>query len=402
MNARVVTPIEIFSRLRSHYLRDRALYIIYLSEAIKTSGISMISVFETIYLYLYFQERGFSSPVSMLFLFFAVFFLFFALLSPLGAYLSARFGFHKIALVSSFFLFFYFIFLFLLPKHPWLLIPALASIILRSALFWPGFHLLFATSSTKEKRGNAFGNLTITTAIASVGGPILGGFIVTHFGYQALFMFSLPLIIISATPLFLVKNAKEFVHEEMSKTFKRLKSKSELQAGIAFATSGAEDEANLRLWPLFLFFIAISYSAMGIIVSLAIAFSLLATWYLGKLTDTKDRLKLLSFGSILTSGSWILRAGVVSPFFAGLTNIFYGVARTGYSLPLMTIFYNRSVIAHYPFGAIVFREVTINLGKVVFLLFLALAALWIKDFRILILLTAILPLFSVFIRHWKP
>src|SRR4030042_1950621 len=245
MNIPVISFTKAFSRLRSHYLRARALFIIYL---------------------------------------------------------SARFGFHKISLISSFFLFFYFLFLFLLPKHPWLLIPVLASIILRSALFWPGFHLLFATSSTKEKRGNAFGNLTITTAIASVGGPVLGGFIVTHFGYQTLFMFALPLIVISATPLFLLKNAKTFAHEKMSKTLKRLKKKSELQAGIAFATSGAEDEANLRLWPLFLFFIAISYSTMGIIVSLATAFSLIATWYLGKLTDKKNRLKLLGFGSLITSG----------------------------------------------------------------------------------------------------
>lgn len=388
--------------LKSQFARHQTLFNIYLSEALKMFGVSMISVFETIYLYLFFVRTGTTHSATAVFLFFSLFFAFFALLSPLGAYLASRFGFQRVALISTPFLFLYHLFLFLLPRYHWLLFFALAAIVIRASIFWPGFHLLFANSSSKERRGTAFSGLALSGAFASVLGPVAGGYIISRFGYPTLFLLVLPLTLSSALPLFFIKNIPPMASENLRKTLKRFTNPAELKAGVAFLASGAEDESNGRLWPLFLFILNISYTSLGIIVSLATMLSIIATWYLGQLTDKKDRLRLLRLGSATTSGAWLIRAGTTTPLFAGLANMFYGIARAGYMVPLMTTFYDRSVAATNPFGAIVFREVMINAGRAFYLAFLAFVALWTTDFRILIILTALLPIFFNLVRHWKP
>ncbi len=362
----------------------------------------MISVFETIYLFLFFERSGMAHSASLVFLFFSIFFAFFAILSPVGAYLASRFGFQRIALISTPFLFLYHLFLFLLPRYHWLLFFALAAIIIRASIFWPGFHLLFATSSTTQKRGSAFSGLALSGTFASIVGPIAGGYIISRFGYPPLFLVVLPLVIFSALPLFFLKNTPPMHSENFWKTLKRFVNPKELKGGVAFLASGAEDESNARLWPLFLFILHFSYTSLGLIVSLATTFSIIATWYLGNLTDKKDRMRLLRLGSLTTSGAWLIRAGTTTPLFAGIANMFYGIARAGYNVPLMATFYDRSISAENPFGAIVFREVMINAGRALSLALLAFIALWINDFRILLIFTAFLPLFFNFIRHWKP
>src|SRR3989344_3246978 len=133
-------PIHAIEELvRFSYLKDHALADIYLSEAIKMFGVSLVSIFETIYLFLIFKNLGIAYPAAAVFAFFAIFSLAFALLSPLGALFSARFGFPKAALLSSPFLFLFFVFLLLLPQYPWLLWFALLAITICATLFWPGF-----------------------------------------------------------------------------------------------------------------------------------------------------------------------------------------------------------------------------------------------------------------------
>ena len=398
----MLRPIQVFEELITlRILRGHALADIYLSEAIKMFGASMVAIFETIYLFIFFRDQGITHPAAAVFLFFGIFYGAFALLSPLGARLSSRFGFSRVALASSPFLFLFFLFLLLLPTYPWLLIPTLLVIIVRAALFWPGFHLLFVTSSTTERRGSAFGGLAITSALASIAGPALGGQIITHYGYPVLFAVVLPLILVSALPYFLVKDSGHKFSDGYGSIFKRLLRPQGWKAGLAFAANGSEDESNGRVWPLFLFILAISYSSLGFIVSVGTAVSIATTYIMSRLVDKGDRLKLLSLGSAATCSAWLVRAGVRAVLPAFVSNILYGAFRTIYYVPSMAIFYDRVSAAKNPYDAIVFREVMINMGRAVFLGALAFIALWTEDFRMLFIATAALPVLFPLLKHWK-
>src|SRR3989338_7381712 len=83
-------PIHAIEELvRLSYLKDHALADIYLSEAIKMFGVSLVSIFETIYLFVVFKNLGVAFPAAAVFGFFSVFFIAFALLCPLGALFSS-------------------------------------------------------------------------------------------------------------------------------------------------------------------------------------------------------------------------------------------------------------------------------------------------------------------------
>lgn len=384
------------------YLRNHALSDIYLSEVIRTFGISLVSAFETIYLFIFFQNHGVEYSAAAVFGFFGLFFLLFALLSPFGALFSSRFGFAKAALLSSPFLFFFFLCLLLLPQYPWLLVPALLSLTIRASLFWPGFHLLFATASPAGRRGTALSGLVIITTIASVAGPAIGGVIIAQFGYPVLFAIVLPFVLASALPFLLVHESEHKFKHSLGEMLVRIKDLREWRATLAFAASGAEDEANGRVWPLFLFLLAISFSSLGAIVSLGTALGVLATWIFGKLTDRPGQKRILELGSAALSASWLVRAGVRAAAPAAAANMLYGVSRASYNVPFLTLFYDRTAASQDPYAAIVFREIAINLGRAAFLGALALIALATQDFRVLLVVAALLPLTFPLVRYWKP
>src|SRR3989344_519139 len=396
-------PIHAIEELvRLSYLKDHALADIYLSEAIKMFGVSLVSIFETIYLFVVFKNLGVAFPAAAVFGFFSVFFLAFALLCPLGALFSSRFGFSKAALLSSPFLFLFFVCLLLLPKYPWLIAVALVAITIRASLFWPGFHLLFATATPAQNRGQALSGLVIISTVASVLGPAVGGIVIAQFGYAVLFAVVLPFVLASALPFVLVRDSDHKFKHSPGEMFRRIKNLRDWRSTLAFAASGAEDEANGRVWPLFLFLLAISFSSLGIIVSLCTALGVLTTWIFGKLSDRIDRIKILRFASAAASASWLVRAGVRTVLPAAFANMVYGVSRAAYNVPFLTTFYDRAATSPDPYAAIVFREIALNLGRAIFLGIFAVVALATQDFRILLVITATLPLLLPLIRYWKP
>lgn len=365
-------PLPLISRLR---LKENHLHQVYVAVAMRDFAATMVGVFEPIYFYQIFKEVTSISPLSLVSLYYALFFLSFGILSPLGARLAGSVGFRWMALLAVPFRFFYYIILILVPTFPWLIPVALLCFILAAVLYWPAFHFLFAHISRRETRATSVGFMHISGALASAAGPAIGGIILIIFGYPALFMGVLLLLIFSVLPFWFSPNIQEGYRDSIRKSLQKMFKRSAWRPVLSFAASGVEDQANGVLWPLFLFLLAISYSSLGFIISLSLAITLVVTYFAGRLSDKIGWMRVLSAGIVLHVFAWFSRILVTNVPSAFISHGYYGMTRALVATPFAAIFYDDVAFARVgeSYGAIILREQALNVGRA---LFLALVALW--------------------------
>lgn len=339
----------------------------FISVAIRQFALGMIFIFEPIYLFLYF---GKSLPLTLLF--FALIHGLFGLLAVYGGKIMAKIGFDRAMLISHFFFFGYYLSLFFLYKAFFFLVLAIILKSLGMTFYWPSFHTDFARFSERDHRGQEVGELNVASSTLAFFSPIVGGLILTAFNYQILFIIVLIVLLTSSIPLFLSKEKQEVYTDTYEKAWQRIFKKENRKTSLAFAAQGIETGINAYLWPLFMFVLAIQYSAMGGITSFALGISLLFALYIGKITDTMNRAKLLNIGSVLTSISWFIKYFVVSPFGAFLAQTFYRISKTSASIPFRTILYERAALQKREADEfIIYREITHNISRSFALIILA-------------------------------
>lgn len=381
-------PIHFFR----HLLKTEASQF-FTSIAIRNLALGMILIFEPIYLYLYFGKS-----LSLTVLFFAAVFGLYGLLVVFGARIMAKTGLRKSMLISHFFFFSYYLCLFFFNQF--FLLTALA-IILKAVgmiLFWPAFHIDFALFSKKEHRGRQVGKLSIAGSIPIIISPILGGWILTMFGYPGLFTTVLIVLFASAIPLFLSKKKRVIYTDSFIEAWQRVFKKENRQTSLAFISSALEGAINCYLWPLFMFILAISYAAMGGITSFALVASLIFTLYMGKISDTKERNWVLNIGAVWTSIAWIIKYFVTTSFDAFLAHTLYRICRTSSGIPFQTIFYEKTAQrGHEADEFIIYYEIVINISKFFFLAGLAGIFLIFPYVNIAFLIAAVLSLGFMFL-----
>lgn len=365
-------PFPLISRLR---LKENYLHQVYVAVAMRDFAATMVGVFEPIYFYQIFKEITPISPLSLVSLYYALFFLSFGMLSPLSARLAGKVGFRWMALLAVPFRFSYYIILILVPTFPWLVPVALLCFILAATLYWPAFHFLFAHISQHETRATSVGFMNISGALASATGPAIGGIILITLGYPALFMGVLVLLIFSVLPLWFSPNIQERYRDSILTSLQKMCKRSAWRPVLSFAASGIEDQANGILWPLFLFLLAISYSSLGFIISLSLIITLVVTYFAGRLSDKIGWMRVLSGGIVLHVFAWFSRIWVTNAPSAFISHGYYGMTRALVATPFAAIFYDDVAFAQVgeSYGAIILREQALNIGRA---LFLSLVAIW--------------------------
>ena len=357
------SPIYFFR----HLLKTEASQF-FTSIAIRNLALGMILIFEPIYLYLYFGKS-----LSLTVLFFAAVFGLYGLLVVFGARIMAKTGLRKSMLISHFFFFSYYLCLFFFNQFFLLTVLAIILKAIGMVLFWPAFHIDFALFSKKENRGRQVGKLSIAGSIPIIISPILGGWILTMFGYPGLFTTVLIVLFASAIPLFLSKKKRVIYTDSFIEAWQRVFKKENRQISLAFISSALEGAINCYLWPLFMFILAIGYAQMGGITTFALGAATLFTLYMGRISGTIiNRIWFLNIGSFLTSVAWIIKYFVITPFDAFLAQTLYRICRTSASIPFQTIFYEKASLR----GAeadefIVYRETLLNISRCFFFIILA-------------------------------
>lgn len=311
----------------------------------------------------------------------------------------SRIGPKHSILSSHFFFFGYYLCLFFLYQS-FLLLPV--AIFLKAfalALFWPAFHTDFVRFSEKGYRGRNVGRINIVCSAPTIISPIIGGWILSLFGYPVLFTVVLVVLFASAIPLFLSKETHIAYTDSYWAAWGRIFKKTNRKIGLAMATNGIEGSINSHCWPLFMAILAIGYETMGGITTFALGIAAIFNLYIGRLSDRLiNRIRLLNIGSTLTSISWIIKFFVTTPFTAFLAHTLYKVFRTTAGIPHQTLMYGRASLK----GAeadefMIYREILINISRSFFFMILAVIFFFIPQINLSFIAAAIASLGFMFL-----
>lgn len=340
-----------FGASRSQQMRE-----LYLSTSILDFAATSVLIFEPIYL----SSIGFS--IQRIILFYLAIYILFFLLMPFGGKLVRSRGYEHGIMYSTPFYIMYFLSLFAIPYSPIFIVTAVVSYAIQKTCYWPGYHADFARFGEDHQTGRDISVLMLFVTGAAVLGPAVGGFIVSAFGFPALFVFVSVLILLSNVPLLLtpeVFTPRPFLYMD---SLRRLVKKENRRQLFAFMGFG-EEFIVLALWPLFLLSVAGETFGVGAIVSLSTLATVLATVVVGKLTDSKARRTVLRLGVLYTALSWLMRAVVAGPVGVFFSDALYRSSRAAVGIPLMATTYDHARKYSVTKTA-VFLEGAVVLGKI--------------------------------------
>lgn len=377
------------------YILKRESNQFFLSISIRALAIGMVVIFEPIYLYFYFGKS-----LSLTLLFFAAIYGFYGLLVHFGGKIMSKIGFDWAMLISNFFFFVYYLILIFIQSSALFLFLGILLKAIGMILFWPSFHTDFTRFSRDGSRGKEVGKKNVATLIPTILSPVIGAWILVNFGYSNLFIAVLVVLLASAIPLFFNKEKREVYTDSYKESWQRIFKKKNKKYSLAFACSSIETGINDFIWPLFMAILAISYLSMGWITSFAIFISAVFAIYLGHLSDTNRRSKLLRIGSFLTSVSWVIKYFVITPFTAFLAQSLYNLCRVSASVPFQTFFYEKaSLKKELADEFIISREITSGISRCFSLIFFAILFLIIPKVNLAFIFAAIVSFGFVFLGH---
>lgn len=327
----------------------------YLAMTILNFALAAAMLFEPVYLY----TLGF--PLyKIMFFYFAVYALYFFIM-PLGGKVVKQRGFAHGMVYGSLILILYFIFLVAIPTHPIFFYLSIIALALQKTFFWPGYHADFAFFSQRGERGRDIGILTIVDTIAFIAGPLMGGIIVSVFGFPVLFAFMCVTILLSVIPLLLSR--EEFVPTSYNyrEAYQSLIAKENRQYLIGYLGFG-EELIVLTVWPIFIYVAVGNFAEAGGIVALSSFITALVTLYAGRMADLKDRKSVLQIGTILYALGWMMRFFARGGAGVFLVDFFSRTSKNVLAVPMLSGLYDYAT-RHSIVRTVIFFEMSLTIGK---------------------------------------
>jgi len=350
--------IHFKNNFRKDYLPKnlkREVLELYLSTIIRNFAISLISIFVPVYFY----TLGY--PLQWIVFYYAIVYTIVFFTVPFGGKLSARLGFEHCMLYSIPVLIIYYLILYFIPSFSFCFFIAAFLLAFYKIIFWPAYHTDFAHYGNKFRRAREISALNSLIYLVTIAGPIIGGIILTVFGFKVLFIIVCLILFISIIPLFTTREIfkpKKFGYFE---AFNRLFNPKFRRARLAFMASG-EEIVDLACWPIFVFVILTTYTGLGFITSGTTITSFIFILLIGKWTDVKDKRKMIRVSTIILFLTWLIkyftRTGIELLFINSLS----GISKKSIVIPMTTIIYNAGC-KRGNLKCVIFREMSLNLGR---------------------------------------
>ncbi len=346
----------------------------YLSISIRNFAAAMVAIFEPIYLH----SIGFA--LWQIALYYAAVYALYFFVIPLGGKFVERFGFSHGIMAATFFAVVYFVCLLNIPHSPIFLALAILSLTVEKALYWIGYHSDFAFFGQTGARGREIANMALLDSFVIILGPLLGGTLITYFGYSALYAVAGIVILLSAVPLAL---ARELVTPRILSYRQCLRELSAPhQRRVSMGLFGFGEEMILLIvWPIFIYLSFGSALGVGWAVGASTFVTMIVIMLTGWASDTRDRNAVLRMGAVFTSMAWGARLFAASPVAVFAVDLFSRSARNILMLPMFSGVYEHA--SHDSIvRTVVFFEMTLCIAKaaaalcVAFLFFFVPAISW--------------------------
>lgn len=361
---------------------------LYASSAISTFALSVIALFEPIFLYV---VLGFSVPKILLFT--AVVYAVYIIVIPFGGKFASVYGYRHCIALSVPFQIFYWLALLASIHNPNAAFLAAVIFGLQKSFYWPGFHAVIARYAQTEQVGREFGAAYAINSLAQIGGPLLGGIISQYFGLPAAFLLASIIYCVSAVPLLMA--AEVFVPKYYS--FKDTLALYKEYPKKFFGYLGfGEELLALTIWPLFIFLVVKDYKDTGLLAAAGSFVAAFLALFLGKITDKYTKHMLVKIGAFFTSIFWMLRLFVSNFITAFTADSLSKASKETLFIPLSTLTYIRAEQTHIvPYA--VFFEQSLAIGKLSAALIGALLFSLTGSFMVLFIVAAVYSLLYMLI-----
>lgn len=361
---------------------------LYASTAISDLGISIFLLFEPIFLY---TALGFT--IQQVLWFFAAVYAFYIVLIPIGARIVSISGYYHSIFYSAFFLILYWMLLFAGQNNPIMVWFAPLAFAIYKSLYWPAFHSSIARFANSDQKGREFSVLYAIINLTRIAGPFVGGLIGTYYGLQGSLFVACVIYFCSFIPLFIQKEVfvpKPYQYKWTLDLFKQYPKKALGYLGFG------EELIVLTIWPIYIYLVAESFEATGLLATLATLVATVLAIYIGKISDTKSKTLLIRVGAFMTMLVYGARFMAVSFWSTFAIDTLSRTAKDIVFIPLSTVTYERAESTHImPY--VVFFEQSLAIGKLLACLIGILIFTLTGSFFALFIMAAIFSLFYLLI-----
>lgn len=347
------------------FLQSKELNALYLSYGLINFALGMVSLFVPIYLY----KLGFS--IAGVLLFYFIMQSSFVLLAYRGARVFSRYGVKHTFAIAIVLQILFFLGLKLLPGAGWLffILPVVYAV--KTMLYAYSFHVNFILHSDSKNRGKEVSMAQAAALVGSLLSPLIGGVLIKLFGFNTLFLVATFFLVVSLVPLLSFKEEYEKITFDKSNLYKDIFRRKNLPKTMSFTGYAVEDLIGGVIWPLFLFVSFLSIESIGLVSTLVAGLTFLTFYFVGKITDKRDKRQLLKIGTILYFFGWLARLFVAGFFSLLFIDTYKDISSRILQIPWSAYSYDLASKSNY-FKFIVQREITFDLSRAIIMPFLIL------------------------------
>ncbi|MEA1926240.1 MAG: MFS transporter [Patescibacteria group bacterium] len=337
---------------------------LFVNKAITSIASGFFSIFLPIYLYIVFDLN-----IYCVVLYYIISQLLYGIFVVFGARFLNKFGFRRSLQTSMFLGALYYLELYFLNERtaPYIIPLLLVTITLWRMLYWIPYHVDFAKFSDKKNRGKEVGVIESALSVIGIAAPVVAGFIISKFGYNALFVLGIIIYLSSVIPLLTIPRTRERFSWSYAETFRQFFRKENRFEVFAFIASGAESAVGVVIWPIFIFQVLNgNFLRIGAITSLVVGVIVLLQLFAGKYTDKKVKEKVLKFGSVFYALGWLFKIFIVTAFHIFIIDAFHKLTKIFLRIPFDALAYDIAADqGHYVDEFTVLREIAICLGRII-------------------------------------
>lgn len=354
------------------YRMKRQVRELLVSTTLVNLALAMVMIFEPIYLY----QIGYDLRSIMIF--YLITYIIYFLILPLGAKFAKSYGYERGIFLGTALFIIYYISLFFITRYGELFYVAPVILALQKMFYWPAYHADFAKFSEDTEEGREISSLSIINSLVFILGPALAGFILAQWGYGALFTVASILFLVSNIPTLVTRES--FIPQPFAytHTYRHLFDRANRQYFLAYLGFG-EEFVLLVVWPVFISLIISDFLDLGLIVALSTLLTTIVVFYVGKLSDFRNKKSLISLGSMFYSLAWFIRLFVVNTLGVFFVDSLSRLSRETLMVPMVSLTYEKAKEAkddqhHHLMSTIIFFEMSLVIGKILAMLFIFLLA----------------------------
>jgi len=251
------------------------------------------------------------------------------------------------------------------------LLISLVIITLRRITYWMPLHTDLAKFTNRSDRGRQVSLLWATMLGMSAVLPVVSGWILENYNFDVLFLIAIFVYFIALIPLMFLPRTKERFCWGYVETWQQLFSRNNRRIVLAHAGNGAEDAVHVIIWPIFIWeLLQGDYLEVGIISSLVVVATIILQLSVGRLIDSKDKNKLLRWGNFFYATGWVAKIFIATAFQIFVASTYHNFTKIFSRTPFETLMYEKAADqGHYVDEMTVLREVSLQLGKSLMLVF---------------------------------